>query len=410
MNRFKQQLTSLSIPLRLLLALCVGIGVIGIWARVYNLGWPAKQVFDEVYFPVFAKNYLDRVSVFDVHPPLGKFIIAVAIAVFGDQPFAWRIMPSLIGIALPFTAGIAWWRYSKDLVGSLIMGLFLAVEPILIVYSRTGLLDGMQLFFILLAFGCAAGIKQKKQLVMLAVIIGLAVSIKWVALGVVVPIAYILWRKGYVKEFIASLSISLVIYLVIVWVGQVLNQVDNPWAGVIEWHRQAYYYHLHLTATHPWSSMWWSWPFMLRPVLFFYETTSTGLIEVISAIGNPIVWLASTLAVGVSLIEVIRVWIQERSKFLDHKLVPLLIGYAACYVPWIPIHRVVFLYHYLPAYAFALFMLVYWLRKAWDRSPIIVFIFITIGVGVGIFYLPMAMGLPMTQQALQSHLWLKSWL
>ena len=40
---------------------------------------------------------------FRSHPPLGKILISVGIAIFGMNPFGWRIMGTLFGIAmLPF--------------------------------------------------------------------------------------------------------------------------------------------------------------------------------------------------------------------------------------------------------------------------------------------------------------------
>jgi hypothetical protein len=43
-------------PEKLLLAGSLTVVLVGIWARLYRLGLPDSQVFDEVYFPVFAKR------------------------------------------------------------------------------------------------------------------------------------------------------------------------------------------------------------------------------------------------------------------------------------------------------------------------------------------------------------------
>jgi dolichyl-phosphate-mannose--protein O-mannosyl transferase len=202
----------------------------------------------------------------------------------------------------------------------------------------------------------------------------------------------------------------LAIYVLVVYVGQVLIGTPDPAQGVLEWHRQAWDYQLGLTATHPWSSKWWSWPLMLRPVLFYYQNDDQGRILMITALGNPILWWASTLAAIVSLGEIIRLWFKDRGAILNHTLTPLLIGYLSFFLPWIPIHRVVFIYHYLPCYAFALLMLTYWLTKVWRCQPWLVTLFVAIVVGISFYYLPLAMGSPITQESLNHRLWFQSWL
>src|SRR3712207_7812105 len=67
---------------------------VGMWGRVYQLGFPPERIWDEIYFPVMAREFLQGHYVFDLHPPLGKFIIAASIAVLGDTPLGWRLMPA----------------------------------------------------------------------------------------------------------------------------------------------------------------------------------------------------------------------------------------------------------------------------------------------------------------------------
>ena len=284
-----------------------------------------------------------------------------------------------------------------------------SLEPIFIVYSRTGLMDGIQLFFIIACFGIALAIKRPRQMIALAIFLGLAASIKWVALCVIVPTAYIAWRKGLFKEFVISLPITVLVYLAIVFSGQVVIGTPNPLEGVILWHQQAWQYQLTLTATHPWSSKWYTWPIMTRPVLFRYDVNPNGTIQMMSAIGNPVLWWVSSVAVVASLVEIITL-AALRQKIADHPLVPLLVGYAAAFLPWIPIHRVLFLYHYLPCYFFALMMVGYWFSKIWKRFPPVALTFAIVVFGVGVYFLPLAMGLPLSQNAINQHIWVNSWL
>jgi len=85
---------------RSMLLVTVGAVALGVWARLYRLGFPSRILWDERYFPVMANKYLNGVYQFDLHPPLGKFIIAVGISLFGNDPIGWRIMPVVFGLAL----------------------------------------------------------------------------------------------------------------------------------------------------------------------------------------------------------------------------------------------------------------------------------------------------------------------
>ncbi len=51
-----------------------------------------------------------------------------------------------------------------------------------------------------------------------------------------------------------------------------------------------YNYHSTLTATHPYTSEWYTWPIMWKPVWYYVAEYSDGLRETISGIGNPAIW------------------------------------------------------------------------------------------------------------------------
>jgi len=112
--------------------------VVGVWGRLYQLGFPPERIWDEIYFPVMARKYLQGVYFFDLHPPLGKFIIAASIAVLGDTPLGWRLMPALFGLAMIPLSAILGWYYFRERVAGLLMAAFIAGETFLIAYSRVG--------------------------------------------------------------------------------------------------------------------------------------------------------------------------------------------------------------------------------------------------------------------------------
>lgn len=100
----------------LLVALFAGV------LRFWNLGSPRKVIFDETYYPkdawsllqygyegTWAKNANDALvghppelllspeHSYVVHPPMGKWLIALGESVFGMNPFGWRFMVALLG-------------------------------------------------------------------------------------------------------------------------------------------------------------------------------------------------------------------------------------------------------------------------------------------------------------------------
>src|SRR5215213_195093 len=180
---------------------------IGWFARLYNLGFPPKQIWDEIYFPVYARDYLNGTPFFDLHPPLGKFVIAAGIALVGDTPFGWRIMPALFGCAMiPLAAALGWY-YFRERVAALLLATMVACETMLIVYSRTGLMDGILVLFVLVTFLSAVLVRRRGQVLWPTVLLGLCVAVNWAALPVAVAVGYVLWRKGLLKPLLWTLWI-----------------------------------------------------------------------------------------------------------------------------------------------------------------------------------------------------------
>ena len=399
---------------RSVLVLSAVMVLVGLWARVWKLGFPGQRIWDEIYFPVMARKFLEGTYQFDLHPPLGKFIIAVGIAVFGDTPIGWRVMPLLFGCAMiPLGAALGWYLM-REKVAALLLAAFIAGETFLIAYSRIGIMDGILVFFTLATLLAALRVERRGQVLWVAVLLGLAISVKWAVFMVVFPVGYVLWRKGLLRDFVASLWVSAVLYIVIVYVGALVAVTTNPWEAwqwTWSWHLKAAE---KITAAIPnsWGSPWWSWPLMLRPIrLSNLFATASGDLQVISTLGNPVLWYGSTLAVVAGIVEAARRLV-ARKPIADDPLVPILLGYVFLLLPWIPGTRIPYIYNYLPSYAFALMALVYWLVRLWRRppwGPWVVVAFTALALAATIFFLPLAMGLPLSPEAMQRRVWMDSW-
>ncbi|HZI97922.1 MAG TPA: phospholipid carrier-dependent glycosyltransferase [Actinomycetales bacterium] len=146
--------------------------------RFFRLGEPHQLVFDETYYVKQAYTYLQvgyelrwpegadesftagtpdvysDTADFPVHPPVGKWMIALGIRLFGvESSFGWRFSAALVGMLMVLLVA----RIARRLLGSTLLGatagLLLAVDGHHLVHSRTSLLDIFLAFWALAAFG-----------------------------------------------------------------------------------------------------------------------------------------------------------------------------------------------------------------------------------------------------------------
>lgn len=151
--------------------------VIGGVLRFVRLDEPRSLVFDETYYVKDAYSFLvsgferswdkdpnakfnsgDFSALLDspefvVHPPVGKWLIAAGMQLFGPaSTFGWRFSTAVVGtLSVLIVALLAQKLFRSTLLGT-VAGLLMAVDGHAIVQSRTALLDNFVMFFALLAF------------------------------------------------------------------------------------------------------------------------------------------------------------------------------------------------------------------------------------------------------------------
>jgi len=111
------------------------------------------------------------------------------------------------------------------------------------------------------------------------------------------------------------------------------------------------------SATHPYSSPWWSWPLLLRPIAYWQAFPKTGPVATIWGGGNPVLVWGGLTAMAVALTRAI-----ERPNLVR---IFLVVGYLAYLAIWIPIGRTIFFYHYMPAIFIAYLALGLLLADCW---------------------------------------------
>ncbi|WP_328669567.1 dolichyl-phosphate-mannose--protein mannosyltransferase [Streptomyces sp. NBC_00328] len=274
--------------------------------RFWNLGSPKAVIFDETYYAKdawalfhrgyevnWAKNANDLIlqrnghvsvpsdAAYVVHPPVGKYVIGLGEWMFGFNPFGWRFMTALLGtLSVLLLCRIGRRLFRSTFLGCL-AGTLMAVDGLHFVMSRTSLLDGVLMFFVLAAFGCLVVDRDKARARLAAALpadengfvrpdahiaettrlgwrpwrwgaglmLGLAIGTKWNGLYILAAfcVMAVLWdvasrrvagaRHPYAASlrhdtglaFLATVPVALSVYLVS-WTGWILSP-DNGKGG-----------------------------------------------------------------------------------------------------------------------------------------------------------------------------------
>lgn len=150
---------------------------------------------------------------------------------------------------------------------------------------------------------------------------------------------------------------------------------------------------------------------MLRPIRFFYGVNGDGELQVVEAIGNPLIWWTSTLAVLAGIIDVARKAV-GRKLSADDPIIPIVLGYVCLLAPWTPGTRIPYIYNYLPIYPFAILALAYWLCRLWNSRQWgrwVVVTFTVSAVALTVYFLPLAIALPTSEADLMKRVWTDYW-
>lgn len=336
--------------------------LIAAFTRLWNLGSPHEIMFDETYYVkdaysiwhlgyegTWAQNanasfvrgnfsMLSPEASFVVHPPLGKWLIAMGMEAVGPaSSWGWRLAVALAGIATVFLLCRLVWRLfpSPLLVG--LAGLFLAIDGVGITESRIGLLDGFIGFFALAAVYCIVRDRQSQReriarllegtaagalapkagwrpwMISAGVLLGCACSVKWSGLYLLATIGImtVIWDGTALRavkakvwkletlvsrgwgNFMRLVPVAGVTYL-LTWFGWFMNPsaYKHGWAAAeraagrgswlpdsiadfIEYHRAIYEFHVGLSTPHSYMAKPSGWLLQMRPTSFYWQSNDT---------------------------------------------------------------------------------------------------------------------------------------
>ena len=435
-----------------------GLGLTALTFRLWNLRFPKGFVFDEVYYAQNANSLLHHgveldpkggAAQFIVHPPVGKWMIALGIKLFGFHEFGWRISAALIGTASIMMIFYIAQRLFENYFLSLSAGILMSADGLHLVMSRTALLDIFLMFFTLLAFYFLL----RSQHLAAGISLGLAAATKWS--GVYYLVAYLaftlyveyrrnkamedetpirhLVREKLLKRVAQYILVPVSVYL-LSWVGWLFNRsgYDRNWANsqpggffsfiprpirsLWHYHAEMWNFHTTLTASHPYAANPWSWLILGRPTSFYYEAPhgcgAASCAQEVIALGTPLLWWSGVAAIAITF----GYWIARR----EWQSGLLLLSLGAGYLPWFNWQkRTVFSFYSIAFEPFLVLIIVYVLSKVLEPNEegevsklrrYASYGYLGLVVLNFAYFLPLFMGSIITYSHWSSLMWLPSWI
>jgi dolichyl-phosphate-mannose--protein O-mannosyl transferase len=225
------------------------IAALAALTRLMNLGSPTDAgtpIFDEKHYAPQAWQMLFNYGVEDnpgfglvVHPPVGKQMIALGEAIFGYNGVGWRFTTAVLGVVMIALVVRIVRRISRSTLVGAIAGLLLIADGVSFVASRTALLDGIQTFFVVAAFGALIvdrdQVRERMHNALLEGRIaetpwGPRLGVRWwrFGAGVLLGLAFATkWSGLYYIAFFGAMSLAFDI------AARRAYRVPRPWFGTI---------------------------------------------------------------------------------------------------------------------------------------------------------------------------------
>lgn len=400
---------------RLAWVLTALLGLATLVGRLVGISYPADLLFDEAYYPPEARELLtwgyeyNRGYSFIVHPPLGKWMIALGELVFGYDSLGWRVPSAIAGTVTV----VVLTRLTRRLTGStflgLVAGLLLALDGFAFTLSRIGLLDVFLQVFVVCAVAClvvdrdrvrqrirdgadrvtATGFRlgPRGWRIAAGFLFGCACAVKWSGVWFLAFFAVLslfwdraAWREAGVPSptrttvrrglpgALWALAVVPVLTYVASFTGWFLGETSQgrhwaqqnpdtafPWIpGALRslWHEHAQWltFHNGLSSPHPWESGPWSWLVDGRPILLWNPqglTDGSGdqVVRYILMVGTPTLWLLFAPAL---------LWLVWRvAARRDPAAITVAVGIAAGWGTWfLNAERTMFVFYMAPVLPF----------------------------------------------------------
>ena len=333
----------------------------------------------------------------------------------GRLALAWRLPGVVAASLLAFVLVLLARRLFASRVVPALVGIAVIADGSMFAQARIGMNDVYVALFIVAGwyFIVAAHrprLSARTDILLAGLLLGLGAASKWAAFytlaGVLVAAlavtvyAYergrpgtggpldLLAGKGRNAAFLflsfAVLPVGIYLASYAHWFGG--SMVPYGW-DLVELTKQMYWYHSGLTSPHPAASPWWSWPFVLKPVYWYFGQSDGGTNAYIYDAGNIALFWGALVAMVWCAVAAVR----ARSVGLGFVVFAMLVQYVA----WIPISRVLFFYHFFTALPFYLLALSVALAYLWETKRIgFVIGYLALAAGAFVYFYPFVSGQP----------------
>lgn len=433
-SRFTENVTQFVCRHRDKIIPIVLLGLSGL-AYLTLLNLPQSMYWDENYHIASAQKHVDGIMYMEPHPPLGKMLMGLSEAVFGlnaerdmspllktdyikgeDTPkgmeyFGFRFPSAfLMTISVLFVYWLLM-NITRSRWISVTFSLYLIFDNALVVHSRGAMLEGIQVFFIVLALwylsraALVKNVTSLKTYAILGTLVGLAVAVKVNGLILMLLFCILFWEENlpklFAKQWLSALerlifsgivfigslaaTVLLIMYVHIGMGSEVIKgriykaspeylsamKENGTWSlttfrlGL----KDHYRYHAEYADGVPRldvckegenGSAWSNWPLGGKAINYRWSKNvinGEAIVNYTYLLGNPLVWLSALAGILFSVSLILGRFVFD-APVKDPKLFMWITYFTGLYLSYMiaiaQINRVMYLYHYFVPLIFAI--------------------------------------------------------
>lgn len=407
--------------------------------------------FDEIYHVRTAYEHLNRIEPYEwTHPPLGKILISIGIALFGMNTFGWRITGTLTGAAMIPVMYLFGKKLFKESFYGFCSAFLIMFDLMHFAQTRIGTIDSYTTLFVMLMYYYMADYylqksyklgfyRSLKPLFLSGLFFGFGAATKWSALYGAPGLAVLLfmakygeykdylrvrhgkgkkrrnsmpgWVESFLPLYVRKTMLYCVLFFIIIpGIIYLLSYIPYllvpgmEFDDIFEYQKSMYYYHSTLDEPHSFQSEWWTWPFMIKPIWYYNgQDLPAGMASTIASFGNPAVWWAGIPAFIAAF----------RASIRKNKAMALVVtAVISQYIPWMLISRSAFIYHFFPMVPFMILAVVYGIKALIENGLSRNYIYGYLGLVLLLFILfyPAVSGLTVPEGYIAFLRWLPTWI